>query len=238
MPRLTLDQVKQEIAELGFSFKTGNYTNLRSILVVSCAENHEITTTLHDLRKKRPCPFCAEIEKIAEHEEMLEQLPKKEGKRVLAIDNATKITGYAVFEDGKLLAHGVKKVSDEEDVNLRISYMKQWFVSMVRVWDIDVVGFENVQYQNNPQTLIILSKLLGVLENAALDFSLDTYTVASVTWKSHCGIKGATRERQKANARNYVKTNYNIKASEDAADAICLGTYVSYKERFGKKVSW
>lgn len=238
MARLPLDVVKQEISDLGFTYKSGEYQNLKSVIVVECKEGHENTTTLHDLRKVRPCPICDQFEVTEETEEMMSKIPKKKGKRVLGIDNATKVSGYAVFEGGRLIDHGIKKVDNDTPQNLRIAYMKQWFISMLVVWDIDEVGLENVQYQGNPQTLITLSKLLGVLETASLEFNIEPYIVAAVTWKSHCGIKGRTRAQQKANARSHVWKTYGIRATEDAADAICLGEYVSVQERFEEGLSW
>lgn len=238
MARLTLDAVKTEIKELGYTYQEGEYKNLKSVLVVVCKEGHETTTTLHDLRKKRPCPTCSQFEVTDAEEVMMSKLPKKKGKRVLALDNATKVTGYSIFEDGKLLDHGVKKIDDSTKQNLRISYMKQWFVSMLTVWEIDAVGLENVQYQGNPQTLITLSKLLGALEVASLEFNIEPYIVSSQTWKSFCKIKGKNRFQQKENAQNHVKARYGFVASQDAADAICLGEYVAAQERFGETVSW
>lgn len=238
MARLSLDAVKAEIEELGYTYSEGEYKNLKSVLVVVCGEGHELTTTLHDLRKKRPCPTCSQFEVTTAEELMMSQLPKKKGKRVLALDNATKITGYSVFEDGVLLEHGAKKIDEDTKQNLRISYMKQWFVSMLSVWEIDAVGLENVQYQGNAQTLITLSKLLGVLEIASLEFGIEPYIVSSQTWKSFCKIKGKNRFQQKVNAQKHVKAKYNFMVSQDAADAICLGEYVASQERFGETISW
>ena len=238
MARLSLEAVKQEIKELGFEFVSGKYSNLKSVIVVRCPENHQNTTTLHDLRKKRPCPVCSQFVITEDAEQMMSKIPKKQGFRVLGIDNATMVTGYSIFEDGKLIYHGIKKVPNSTPQNLRIAYMKQWFTSMLTVWDIDAVGLENVQYQGNAQTLITLSKLLGVLETAALEFNMEPYIVSSATWKSFCSIKGKTRAQQKMNAQSHVWKKYKIRATEDAADAICLGEYVAAQDRFGQEVTW
>ena len=238
MAKLSMDQIRAEITELGYSYVSGEYKNLKSIIVVKCSHNHEVTTTLHDLRKKRPCPTCATQEVTKEEEEMLAKLPKKIGKRILALDNATNTTGYAVYESGKLIDYGVKKIEPGTPQNLRIAYMKQWFMSMLNVWDIDAVGLENVQYQGNPQTLITLAKLLGVLETTSIEYNIEPYIVSSQTWKSHCKIKGNNRAAQKENAQKYVKEHHNIVVSQDAADAICLGAYVAFQERFGEEITW
>lgn len=238
MAKLSMEQVKEELQSLGYQYVSGTYQNLKSVIVVKCKENHEVTTTLHDLRKKRPCPVCSQFEITKEEEKMLEQLPKKKGFRVLALDNATKITGYSIFENGKLLHYGIKEIDSSTPQKLRIAYMKQWFVSMLTVWDIDSVGLENVQYQGNAQTLITLSKLLGALEVASLEYNIEPYVVSSQTWKSFCKVKGRNRYQDKEKAQNHVKVKYGIIVSQDAADAICLGEYVAAQERFGQEVSW
>ena len=238
MARLSLESVKKEIIELGYTYISGEYSNLKSVVIVKCHEGHENTTTLHDLRKKRPCPICSQFEVTDAEEQMMAKLPKKKGHRILALDNATNITGYAIFEEGKMIEYGIKKLDHDTAQNLRIAYMKQWFVSMLGVWNIDSVGLENVQYQGNAQTLITLSKLLGVLETTSLEYNIEPYTVSSQTWKSFCKIKGKNRAQQKENAQRHVKEKYGFVVSQDAADAICLGEYVAAQERFGNEVSW
>ena len=238
MAKLSMERVSEEIKELGFEYVSGTYQNLKSVLVVKCREGHESTTTLHDLRKKRPCLTCSQFEVTKEEEKMMSDLPKKEGFRVLALDNATKITGYSIFENGKLLHYGIKEIDSSTPQNLRIAYMKQWFVSMLSVWDIDAVGLENVQYQGNAQTLITLSKLLGALEVASLEYNIEPYIVSSQTWKSFCRVKGKNRAQDKEKAQTHVKIKYGLIVSQDAADAICLGEYVAAQDKFGQEVSW
>lgn len=238
MAKLSIEAIKKELFDLGYTYSSGEYKNLKSILVVKCKNGHENTITLHDLRKKRPCPFCAQFEVLEEEAQMLSKLPPKKGTRVLALDNATRTTGYAVFEQGKLISHGIKKIGASTPQNLRIAYMKQWFISMLTVWEIDAVGFENVQYQGNAQTLIALSKLLGVLEIACLEYNIEPYIVSSQTWKSFCKIKGVNSEKQKENAQLHVIRTYDIKVTQDTADAICLGEYVAAQERFGEEVTF
>jgi len=46
------------------------------------------------------------------------------------------------------------------------------------------------------------------------------------SWKHTCGIKGKGREAQKANAQAFVKNTFAIDATQDEADAICLGYHI------------
>lgn len=238
MARLSMNAVKQELEDVGLEYVSGEYANLQSILTVKCHEGHEFLTSLKQVRKGAPCPICFQYENMESIEEQMATPSPKKGKRVLAIDNATYKTGYAIFENGEYLHGGVKNTK-KSDSAVRIADMKQWMVSMILLWDIDVVGLENVQYQGNPQTLILLAKLLGVLENAAYEVTNKTpYVVPSVTWKSFSGVKGKNRDKQKENAQKVVKARFEISVSSDLADAILLGRYVCNEERFGEVVAW
>lgn len=48
------------------------------------------------------------------------------------------------------------------------------------------------------------------------------------TWRKACKVKGRKRVEQKANTKQWVKSTYNIEASEDECDAIGIG-YCMYK---------
>ena len=238
MARLSMEKVKQELVDRNLIFVSGDYKNLQSVLTVKCPKGHEFVTSLQEVRRNADCPVCEQYEAIDLEEVKMESPEKKNGIRILAIDNATNTTGYAVFENGKYLTGGIKKTTKKESVH-KIAEMKQWMVGMINLWDIDVVGLESVQYQGNPQTLIILSKLLGVLENAVFEIlGNEPYIVPAATWKSHSGVKGKGRQQQKENAQKTVKARYGIAVSNDLADAMLLGRYVCDQERFGKVTSW
>ena len=46
MAKLSLTKVQEEIGENGFSYVSGDYQNLDSVLIVKCENNHEFPTTL------------------------------------------------------------------------------------------------------------------------------------------------------------------------------------------------
>ena len=238
MARLTIEQVKQELKEVGLEYLDGEYLNLESIINVKCSEGHEFLTSLKQARRNADCPTCKLYKDINSTEIKMNKPSKKTGKRILAIDNATYKTGYAVFESGKYLVGGVKESEKGSSVK-RIADMKQWMISMIELWEVDIVGLENVQYQGNAQTLIVLSKLLGVLENTAYEITkTEPHIVSAATWKSHSNVKGAKRQQQKENAQKTVKARYGIAVSSDLADAILLGRYVCDQERFDNAVTW
>lgn len=64
--------------------------------------------------------------------------------------------------------------------------------------------------------------------------------VSSQTWKSKLKIKGDKRAEQKRNCQAWVLETYNIKCTQDEADAIALGssTYIEKKEKKLVHHSW
>jgi Holliday junction resolvasome RuvABC endonuclease subunit len=234
----TIEEIKEEFAGRGYDYLEGEYKNLDSPLTVKCKKGHEIIISLSKVRKDPTCPVCEMYSQIENEEHKLDVPPRKEGMRILALDNATIKSGYAIFEGENLLTSGVKEIDSKLDGIQRIAHIKEWLISIIKLWEIDVVGLEDVYYSGNAQTLIVLSKLLGVLENTAYELTSGVYVVGAGTWRKHCGIKGRKREVRKENAQKYVKENFGIIASQDKADAICLGSYVLSRERFGEIVKW
>lgn len=83
---------------------------------------------------------------------------------------------------------------------------------------------EDIQLQHDPQTYKILGKVLGVLEELAVELFGHNYAIYTCAhWRSVLSIKGNERAVQKKNAQRYVLEKYNKKASEDESDAICIG---------------
>ena len=83
---------------------------------------------------------------------------------------------------------------------------------------------EDIQLQQDPQTYKILGKVLGVLEELAVELFGKNYIIYTCAhWRSVLGIKGKERGIQKKNTQQYVLNHYNKKVSEDESDAICIG---------------
>jgi Holliday junction resolvasome RuvABC endonuclease subunit len=152
---------------------------------------------------------------------------------ILALDQSTQITGYAIFSDeGKLIKHGI--FSPSGDYIERITKLKNWMVQIIQEYNCEItVSIEDIQLQKIPnssssQNVLTYKKLAhvqGALLVALTELKVQYSIVPSVTWKSKLGVKGARREQQKKSAQLFVKNTYGIDATEDEADAICIGTY-------------
>lgn len=148
--------------------------------------------------------------------------------RLLALDQASKVTGWAIFEDGELKSYG--KISlDDPNTDIRLVQLRQDIQTLVADYNIDEVIFEDIQQQNNVannvQTFKVLAEVYGVVSELLQEIQIPHSIVLASSWKSTLGIKGRTRAEQKKNAQLYVEQNYGIHVIQDIADAVCIGTH-------------
>lgn len=145
--------------------------------------------------------------------------------RLLALDQASRTSGYAVFEDDKLVASGTFTLRSD-DIGERLVDYRKHVEKLIEEHDIDEVAFEDIQMQgqvNNVQTFKVLAEIFGVTQEYLAEHQYGYHIVSSNTWKSKLKIKGRTRPEQKKAAQAYVLEHYQKKVSQDESDAICIG---------------
>lgn len=144
--------------------------------------------------------------------------------KVLALDQSSRVTGYAIFDNNQLVTSGTF-VTDDERIGHRLLEIRNRIQSMVSTYNIDHLVFEEIQLQQQGVTTYkVLAQVLGICEELATELNIPYVIVPSVTWKSTLGIKGKGRTEQKKNAQSFVVNTYGLKVSQDTADAICIGT--------------
>ena len=146
--------------------------------------------------------------------------------RILAFDQATKMTGWAVLEDGKLLRYGHISEADVDSSAERIRDMFIQIADKIEEDMPDLVVIEAVQHQANAKTMLMLSQLQGMCIGAAYQHGLNVYSPLPVEWRKILGYKqGAHMKRTelKQQSIDYVRTHFNIVATEDECEAICIG---------------
>ena len=146
---------------------------------------------------------------------------------ILALDQASRTSGYAIFQDGQLIASGTFTY-DDDDFSLRLVKIRNKVLSLIEEYNITKILLEDIQLQgqtNNVTTYKTLAEVLGVLEELARERNIPHELVHSQTWKSTLGIKGRDRATQKRNAQAFITEVYGLKVSQDQSDAICIGTH-------------
>lgn len=142
--------------------------------------------------------------------------------RILALDQASRTSGYAVFEDGKLLKYG-KFTYDDYDFGVRLNKIRSKVKSIIEEYKIDEVILEDIQLQENVDTFKKLAEVYGVLYELATELKLPNSATLASVWKSQLGIKGYDRSAQKRNAQEWVVNTYGVRPTQDECDAICIG---------------
>lgn len=96
MARITLEAINEKLAPSGWKCLSTEYKNLESELHFECDEGHDVYASWKKIRAKHECPVCKKnaFKKLVESVK-----PKPKGaKRVLALDQATHTTGWAIFD--------------------------------------------------------------------------------------------------------------------------------------------
>lgn len=235
--------VVNQLAENGWVLISDSYKNLDTELEMKCPNGHIIKDTFKHWRKHPYCEICIAGDPYQETNSL--SLEKQEGiNRILALDAATGITGYAIYDNEKLINYGIYNSKKDEDTEKRINDVKEWLLFMIDKWQPDFVGLENIQLQSFGQGQYqvelyrVLANLQGVLLNTLYNKNIDHDLVYPASWRNFCDVgdnKG--RENKKKAAQEKVRQWYNVECTQDEADAICIGKYFVNKQKQTKS-SW
>ena len=150
--------------------------------------------------------------------------------KLLALDQSSRVTGWSVFADGNLLEHGKFDASAVgTDHGKRLTFIQQKISALIEKYNIEHVVFEDIQLQSTVGNNVVTFKTLAYVQSAIIillhDKKIPYTIVAPSTWRHTLGIKGRERAVQKKAAKEWVIAQYNIKASEDECDSICIGAH-------------
>ena len=245
MGTINIYSVRNALEEEGWKLISDTYKNLKTDLEMECPKGHHQVQTFEKWRKYKICDIClaGDPYKVKKN-----KVPPKEDNvtRILALDAATNITGYALYDNKTLVSYGIFKTTTTFDAAARINQVKHWLKAALNEWEPDFVGVENIQLQsygpNSAQTQVktfqTLANLQGVIMDTIYEASLDHATVRPSEWRSYCGINDGDTHRnaKKIAAQSKVKIWYDLDCSEDEADAICIGKFFCNKIK--TKASW
>ena len=120
--------------------------------------------------------------------------------------------------------------------------MKAWMASMIEKYTPDEIILEDIQLQlqkdfNSSQDLgeeniaVVtykkLAHLQGVLKNYCYENGVPYKIVPPATWRTYSNVKGRSRTDKKKSAQLIVNNFYEIKVTEDEADAILIGRWAA-----------
>lgn len=229
---INIHSVSNHLAENNWKLVSTEYKNLSTELEMICPQGHHQIQTYGNWRKHMMCEQCmaGDPYKIKKNKVPIKKI---DTTRILALDAATGITGYAVFDDGVLVSYGTFKTDKSLPTEARINEVKKWLAVVLQDWQPDFVGIENVQLQTygsgsqmQVATFQTLANLQGVLIDTIFEASIDHDLAYASQWRKYCGVgDGKGRENKKKQAQDKVKLWYDQDCTQDEADAICIGKY-------------
>ena len=148
--------------------------------------------------------------------------------KVLAIDGSTKSTGWALFNNRKLVTYGII-CANNNNVLDRIPIIVNGLLQILKEHNPDEIIMEEVIPEDVNHNQTTFKSLIYLQAMVALTFhkmgkKLNFY--AASEWRKKCEIqtgRGIKRDMVKAADIQFVKDNYNIETNDDIADAICIG---------------
>ena len=227
---INIYSVANHLQQQGWRLISDTYKNLNTELEMECPKGHVQKQTYGQWRKHPICEICmgGDAKKIKKNNVPIKKI---DTTRILALDAATVITGFSVYDDGVLVSYGTYKVDKNLPTQQRINEMKKWLQAAIKNWEPDFIGIENIQLQNfghTPQVELYraLSNLQGVLVDTIFEACIDHELVYSTVWRKYCNVgDGVGRENKKKQAQDKVKLWYDQDCTQDEADAICIGKY-------------
>lgn len=233
MSKIKFEDIRDATSFHNWKLVSKEYKNLNTEMEFLCPEGHIVHSTWKKIRDNFICPICEETNKVSN---LVEIKPKsKETTRIISIDDATNISGWAVYDNKKLVTFGKIEFTQKDTVE-RISRMRQWLINMIDNWHPDKIAIEDIQLQKftgasgHSEAAVTTYKVLAQLQGALLvtcyEKNIPCTIVHTATWRTHCKIKAKSRADQKRAAQLFVQNQFGQNATQDEADAICIGFYM------------
>jgi Holliday junction resolvasome, endonuclease subunit len=156
MGKISIEDIKEQVESKKWKLISTEYKNLDTELCFECPEGHKVYNSWKRMRNKLECPVCKQN---VFNQNLKEVKEKKKGTiRVLGLDQATNVTGYSLFDNGKLIASGTYTTRSENE-SKRIKQVRDWVISMINQWQPDYVGIEDIQFQKVTMVLLVSKPL-------------------------------------------------------------------------------
>ena len=144
--------------------------------------------------------------------------------KVLAMDQATRKSGFCYFENGQYIESGIIDLGDSKlDTDKRSFEMAKELWKVIKKYKPQHLILEDVQQQSNPKTMIVLARLSGMIIGYAEAHNVQVHILLPSQWRKALGYsQGAKVKRQelKQQSIDYVKEQFGIDLQEDEAEAV------------------
>lgn len=148
--------------------------------------------------------------------------------KILSLDTSTKVTGYAVYNDGELFRYSSIDKSEIKDGDVRLRLMISELITLVEREAPDAVVVEETVVTRNPQTQRMLSMILGAVLGVCVSYNFNYCALRPTQWRK--AVRGddeklpRKRDELKKWSINKVNELFGIQdIGDDISDAILIG---------------
>lgn len=162
--------------------------------------------------------------------------------RVLSLDQSTRLSGYCLFEDNKYVCSGVVDMSKSKLATPERSFeMAKALWKIIKKYKPEHLIIEETQQQNNVKTVIILSRLQGMIIGYAEAHGVKTHILLPSQWRAALGYTQGPkvkREELKKQSIDYVSKNFGMDLTEDECESICINEAAHRIYNFSEDDLW
>lgn len=149
--------------------------------------------------------------------------------RLLALDQASRVTGVAMFDDDKLVKYGTFEIKSNQKLGKRLTQFLENLDKLYAAYHFDAVAYEDIQLQmGNVETYKKLAYIQAMILFWCEKHEKNLYCLSPSHWrkilKDKYGMSwGRKRAEQKQTAIDFIQEHYQKEVDSDTADAICIG---------------
>lgn len=149
--------------------------------------------------------------------------------RLLALDQASRVTGVAIFDDDKLVKYGTFEIKSNQELGKRLTQFLENLDKLYAAYHFDAVAYEDIQLQmGNVETYRKLAYIQAMILFWCEKHEKNLYCLSPSHWrkilKDKYGMSwGRKRVEQKQTAIDFIQEHYKKEVDSDTADAICIG---------------
>ena len=145
--------------------------------------------------------------------------------RILSLDQASVITGYALFDGDTYIDSGVITKNKSIPIAERVPSMALSICAKIKEVKPDVVILEDIQNQSSVKTVIDLARLQGGIIMYCANKHIPIHIYHPSTWRRELGFTQGTKTKRdalKEQAIEYVKSIGMQIDVEDENEAVCI----------------
>lgn len=149
--------------------------------------------------------------------------------RLLALDQASRVTGVAIFDNDKLIKYGTFEIKSNQELGKRLTQFLENLDKLYAAYHFDAVVYEDIQLQmGNVETYRKLAYIQAMILFWCEKNEKNLYCLSPSHWrkvlKEKYGMSwGRKRAEQKQTAIDFIQEHYEKEVDSDTADAICIG---------------